>query len=415
MSSGISAVATAPSMGSGIGSAASFGSKVGVSGGSFSPGLKGVGIFSETRPFVASIGSIPEGPIANPSSIFADSGWSTLGKVDIPAVSTVLKADPMRGLGFEPYVAKPMTIAEKSVSLKEGEWAVLAKAPAKTIAETVFPETKPLIPENPMFSKMVGDKAIAVLVEGAYKQTPIEESVITKALVAEKEQSKKVVNLLAEVGLYTREEAARRVEKIAQKKGLVEIEVGVETETETEAEAEAMPLTETSVKKTKVKTNEVQVEVEDEDKKPEDKLLRQKPPKEVPVVDDKAQASRKKEVAERIYRLFLKARKFGPGKVNSAEITRDLEKKSENRSLLLRQLMYPLLPDGSLEEASKTVASLGDLTDTSAFAEQQIGKQVDEIFDKNVPVKLAKEKEKQVSEKDVKRVLKYLQPESLLA
>jgi hypothetical protein len=405
MSAGISAVATVPAMGARIGSAA---------GGSFSPGLKGAGIFSETRPFIASTGSIPGGPIPKTSNILSSPDWSTVAKAKVPAISTAPKADPMRNLGFDPYVASPVTIAEKSISLNKGEWATLAKAPAKTIAQTVFSEAKPLMPENPVFSKTMTNKDLTVLVEGVYKQTPIEESVITKALVAEKEQSKKVVNLLAEVGLYTRDEAVRRVAKIVEKKGLVRADV--ETETETEADAEAMPLTESSAKKTKVKTKEVRVEVEDEDKKPEDKLLRQKPPEQVPVVDENAQASRKKDVKAKIADLFGKARRFGLEKIKSSEITEGLDKKLENRSLLLRQLLYPLLPDGSLDEAIKTVESFGELRDVSRMAEQAVEEQVDVILDNNVPVKLAPlEKSKQVSEKEVKRVLKYLQPESLVA
>ena len=68
-----------------------------------------------------------------------------------------------------------------------------------------------------------------------------------------------------------------------------------------------------------------------------------------------------------------------------------------------------------MEEAAKTVQSLGDINDVSVFAEQQVAKQVDEIFDKNVAVKLAKDNAKQVSNKDVKRVLKYLQFELMFA
>jgi hypothetical protein len=57
MSAGIGtavAVSVAPSIGGEISHAAS--------GGSFSPSLN-ASIFSETRPFVASLGSVPEGPI----------------------------------------------------------------------------------------------------------------------------------------------------------------------------------------------------------------------------------------------------------------------------------------------------------------------------------------------------------------
>jgi hypothetical protein len=415
LSSGISAVATAPSVGSRIGHAASsFSSKMGASGGSFSPSLNGANIFSETRPFVASAGAVREGPIPKTGNIFSGPKWSTLGRADTPAVHSMPKADPMRGLGFEPFVAKPTTIAEKSISLNKGEWRTLATAPAKTIAETVFPKTKPLMPENPAFSKIVGDKDLTILVESAYKSTPVEESIISKSLIAEKEQSKKVVNLLAEVGLYTREEAANRVAKIVEKRGLVESEA--EIATETKAEEKVMPMPDASLNKVKIKTKnmQVEVEVEDEDKKPEDKLLKKKLPGQVAVVDEKAQANRKKEVKEKISSLFRQARWFGLEKINSKDIIRDLDKNRENRSLLLRQLMYPLLPDGSLDEAAKTVESFGELRDASLMAQQAVEEQVEEIFDKNVPVKLSKETSKQVTENDVKRVLKYIQPESVV-
>ena len=82
---------------------------------------------------------------------------------------------------------------------------------------------------------------------------------------------------------------------------------------------------------------------------------------------------------------------------------------------MLRQLLYPLLPDGSLEEAVKAVESLGELGDVSKMAEQGVEERVNVIFDANVPVKLSEEKSKPVTDKDVKRVLKYLQPESIAA
>ena len=252
--------------------------------------------------------------------------------------------------------------------------------------------------------------------EGAYKLTAIEEAVIEKALQAEKEQARRVVNLLAEVGLYTREEAAKRVAKIVGKRGLAETEAETKSKARVDDEPLVKPMPEASAKKAKIANAKTQVGTEVEDKKPEDQFfMSKKQEKEVPVVDEKAQASRKKDVREKIYRLFTKARRFHLGKVSSEEITRDLEKKWENRSLLLKQLWYPLLPDGSLEEAAKTVQSLGDINDVSVFAEQQVAKQVDEIFDKNVAVKLAKDNAKQVSNKDVKRVLKYLQFELMFA
>jgi hypothetical protein len=268
------------------------------------------------------------------------------------------------------------------------------------------------MPENPVFSKIVGDKDLTILVESAYKSTPVEESIISKSLIAEKEQSKRVVDLLAEVGLYTKEEAIKRVAKIVEKRGLVESEVEVETETKAGEKVMLMP--DASLNKAKIKTKNIQVEVEEKDKKPEDELLKKKLPEQMPVVDEKAQASRKKEVKEKISSLFGKARRFGLEKINSKDITRDLDKNRENRSLLLRQLMYPLLPDGSLDEAEKMVGALGELADVSRMAEQSIEEHVDAIFDANVPVKLSTEKSKQVTEKDVKRVLKYIQPESVV-
>ena len=400
------AVSVAPSLGKEVGR--------GASGGSFAPGLKVGSIFAETKPFVAAAGSVPEIPISKSVDIFSGS-WSTLGKANAPTLEAAPKIDPMRRLGFEPFEAKQTVIAEKSISLNKGEWFTLAKAPARTIAEKVFSETKPLVPENPVFSKTVTDKDITVFVESAYKATATEEAVIGKALQAEKEQSKKVVDLMTEVGLYTREEAAKRVAKIVEKRGLAETEAEAKSKAGVDTEPLAKPMPEASAKKAKTINVQTQVGTETENEKPEDQFfLNKKPEKEVPVVDEKAQASRKKDVGEKIYSLFSKARRFGLGKVSSEEITRDLEKKRENRSLLLRQLMYSLLPDGSLEEAAKAVESLGDLKDTSKMAEQEVAELVDDIFDKNIPVKLAKGNAKQVSDKDVKRVLKYLQPESIV-
>ena len=94
------------------------------------------------------MGSVPERPISKLADIFSGS-WTTLGKTNAPTLEAAPKIDPLRSLGFEPFVAKPTVIAEKSINLNKGEWFTLAKAPARTIAEKVFPETKPLMPENP--------------------------------------------------------------------------------------------------------------------------------------------------------------------------------------------------------------------------------------------------------------------------
>jgi hypothetical protein len=412
MSSGIgAAVATAPSIGAEIGHAVSSGSKIGVSGGSFSPSLNSGNLFSETTHFAGSLASVREGPIGNPRSIFADS---------------------MRSLGLEPYIASPVTVAEKSISLDKGEWITLARTPAKTIAETVFPEVKPLMPENVVFSKTVADSDLTILAESVYKQTPREESVIEKSLTAEKEQAKKVEDLLAAVGLYTRVEARKRVAKIAEEKALarnitetrpkvkikspamgrIEVEEEIWTEEEVAAEAKTESMVKGDVQTKRIMSEITQVGVEQE--KNDKEISREKPAKTVPVIDEKAQASRKKEVKDKISGLFRQARRFGWEKINSGEITKDLEKNRQNRSLLLSQLWYPFLPDGSLNEIVKTVEAVGEIRDVSEIAEQDVDKWTEAVLDKNIAVKLADGKPPQVSDKDVKRVLKYLQPESLV-
>ena len=405
-------VSAAPAVGGEMGRAASFAApKAIASGGSFSPGLGMSGILSETTSISGSLSSVREGPIGNPGSIVSKSEWTTLGKADIPTMPTAPKANPMRALGFEPFVAVPNISFEKSISLNEGEWVTLAKATPKTIAETVFPETKPLMSDNPLFSKTVVGKDIAILVEGAYKQTPVEESVIAKTILAEKEQSKKVVDLMAVVGLYTREEAAKRVAKIMSKKALAKTEE--EEETEAEAEAKTKPAVNPKSQLEQIVTLETEVEQEEAENK-DKKAVKEPPLKVAPVVDEKAQASRKKEVKDKISNLFNHARWFGLEKINSGEITKDLDKNRANRSLLLQQLWHPFLPDGSLDEIAKTVESAGELTDISEIAQQDMGKWAEAVVDKNTAVKLAEGKVPQVSNKDVKRVLKYLQPESVV-
>lgn len=406
MATGIGrAVSTAPSFGKEIGR--------GAAGGSFVSGLKTGNLFAETKPFTASVGAVPEMPISKSADIFS-SAWSTLGKATAPSPSTTPKADSMRSLGFEPFVARPTVVAEKSISLNEGEWVTLAKAPARTIAEKVFPETKPLMPENPVFSKTVTKKDLTVFVESGYKATPAEEVVITKMLQAEKEQSKKVVDLMVEVGLYTREEAAKRVAKIAEKKGLVETEADAETNAGVRTEALAKPIPEANARKAKAINTKTQVATEE--KKPEGQpVLKEKPPKKVPVVDEKVQEHRKNVVKQNISYLFNLARRFFDGTVNGKKIADGLEQKHENKSYLLTQIGNPVLPDGSLEQVTEEVQTYGEFADTSYFAEQQVREHTDEVLERNVPVKLARSASDRVGEKEVKKVLKYLQLESIAA
>jgi hypothetical protein len=440
------AVATVPSISGEISHAASVGS--------FSPSLN-ASLFSETRPFAASLGSVPEGPIAkssdglvSKSTDFFSSDWMTLGRskdvvsptaADVLDVPTMEKsADSLQSLGFEPYIAEPVTIAEKTVVFNEREFITLAKAPAKTIAETVFPETKPLLPENAVFSKNITDNDLTILVESAYKQVPKEKSVLEESLIAEKEQAEKVENLLMAVGLYTRLEARKRVAKIAEKKALavnkteaiseiqsmssalgkIEIEEEAEVSEEAKLEAKTQSKTQPEATATADGTRGVVILPNDQIERVEpkggaEKPLKEKPSKEVPVVDEKAQVSRKKEIKERISGLFSKARWFGLEGVNSGEIVKDLEKNSANRSLLLNQLWYPFLPDGSLDEIAKTVESAGEIGDVSEIAQLDIEKWTEAVVDRNTAVKLAEGSSPQVSDKDVKRVLKYIQPESL--
>lgn len=445
MSAGIGtavAVSVAPSIGGEISHTAS--------GGSFSPNLN-ASIFSETRPFAASLGSVPEGPItkAAANDIFSKSEWGILSEpkpTATPAIKTtdasiepsVSRGDRLQDMGFEPYVAKPVIIAEKAVVFNEEEFIILAKAPAITIAETVFPETKPILPENAVFSKNITDSDLTILVESAYKQVPEEKSVLEESLIAEREQAEKVENLLMVVGVYTRIEARRRVAKIAEEKALAvnkakasseiktmssvigKIEMEEETEVDGEAKVEAKTQSKAKpeatvsadVKRSGVVLPNDQIEkVETEDK--EEKPLKEKSSKEVPVVDEKAQASRKKEIKEKISGLFARARGLGLEAVNSGELVKDLEKNSANRSLLLSQLSYPLLPDGSLDEIAKTVESAGEIRNISEIAQQNIENWTEAVVDKNTAVKLAEGSNPQVSGKDVKRVLKYIQPASL--
>ena len=49
------------------------------------------------------------------------------------------------------------------------------------------------------------------------------------------------------------------------------------------------------------------------------------------------------------------------------------------------------------------------------FAEQQVREHTDEVLERNVPVKLARSASDRVGEKEVKKVLKYLQLESIAA
>ena len=129
---------------------------------------------------------------------------------------------------------------------------------------------------------------------------------------------------------------------------------------------------------------------------------------------DKSGIEATREIKKKISSLFGKARRFGLEKISSREITNDLDKNRENRSLLLRQLLYPLLPDGSLDEAVKAAESLGELSDVSRMAEQEVEERVNVIFDVNVPVKLSEEKSEPVAKEDVEKVLKYLQPKSVV-
>jgi hypothetical protein len=411
LSSGIgAAVATAPSIGAEIGHAASFTPKLSSSGGSFSPGLN-ASIFSETASFAGSLGSVREGPIGKSGNIFSSSEWTTLGTAKAPVLSAATKADPMLSLGFEPVIARSTTIAEKAVAFNESEWRTLAKATPRSIAETVFPETKPFISENSTFSKVVADKDITILVDSTYKSTQTEEAVIAKVAAGDKEQSKKVVDLMIEAGLYTREEAARRVARILAKKALAKTEE--EKESETEVESKTKPAV--KPKSMWEQVIPLETEVEEEGAKNKDKKAVKEPPLKVaPVVDEKAQASRKKEVKDKIFNLFNRARWFGWEKINSGEITKDLDKNRANRSLLLSQLWYPLLPDGSLDEIAKTVESAGELRNVSEIAQQDMEKWAEAVINKNTAVKLAEGKAPQVSNKDVKRVLKYIQPVSLV-
>jgi hypothetical protein len=412
MATSIGRAVSAPAVGGEMGRIGSVAApKAIASGSSFSPKLGMSGILAETRPFVPSAISVPEMPIGKSADVFS-SAWSTIGKTKAPTVATMPKVDSLQKLGFEPFVAKPITIAEKSISLDKGEWKILAQSTPQSIAEKLFPEAKPFLPKDPVFEKTVTNKDLTILVESAYKTTPTEEEVIVKSLEAEKKQSQKVVDLLTEVGLYTKDEAAKRVAKIVEKKNVAQTET--ENKAEAQAKVEAQPLPEPWEQGSKRITRQTQVKTDSEDEETEKKLLKEKPLKEVPVVDDKAQTSRKKEVKEKISGLFNKARWFGPEKVNSKEIVDGLEKNRQNRSLLLSQLMYPLLPDGSLDEVVKSVDSMGELVNISKISEQEVAEQVETVLDRNVPVKLTKENAKQVSEKDVKKVLKYLQQESVV-
>jgi hypothetical protein len=252
---------------------------------------------------------------------------------------------------------------------------------------------------------------MTILVEEAYKSTPVEQAVITKVLDAEKEQAEKVADLLTTVGLYTREEARKRVKKIADEKALAQSEEDEESGVEVKLKIQPA----VSPKSQLESIVPLRTEVEHEEVKNKDKKTVKEPPLKVaPVVDEKAQASRKKEVKDKISNLFNKARWFGWEKINSGEITRDLDKNNDNRSLLLDQLMYPFLPDGSLDEVVKIVGSMGELRDLSEMAEQETEKWTEAVLNQNTAVKLAEGKTPQVSEKDVKKVLKYIQPASLV-
>ncbi len=412
MVTSIGKAVSAPAVGGEIARATSLAaSKAVASGGSFSPKLGMSGILAETRPFVSSATSVPEMPMGKSADIFS-SAWSTISEAKTPAAATMPKVDSMQKLGFEPFVAKPITIAEKSIRLDQGEWKILAQSAPQSITEKIFPEAKPFLPKDPVFEKTVTNKDLTILVESAYKATPVEEAVIVKSLEAERKQSQKVVDLLTEVGLYTKDEAAKRVAKIVEKKGVAETQA--ETETQAKAEVKAQPVPEPRAQRLRTITRETQVKTEVEDEKDQEELLKEKHPEEVPAVDEKAQTNRKKEVKGKISNLFNKARWFGLGKVNSREVVEDMDKNRQNRSLLLSQLMYPLLPDGSLEEVVKAVESIGELTNVSKISEQEVAEQVETVLDKNVPVKLTKENAKKVSDDDVKKVLKYLQPESVV-
>jgi hypothetical protein len=405
------AVSVAPSFGKEVGHAASFVSpKAGVSGGAFSPGLNATGLFSETTPFSASVASVPEMAPANASDIFSGP-WQTLGKADI---ATAPSANVFKGSSFAPFNPGIVSVPERplKVNFSGDEWLSLAERP-KEVESTLGSISVAQHGEAVEGITDLQTEGLKTLTESSIADERVQ--ILAEETIEQDKLAEKVVSLFVKEGVYSEAQARKRVGKIVlERKGLSEESVGeVAVEIKTEAEGKAEFLTETSAKRAKLGTQKTQVKTEDEDKQTEKESLIKKPPRQAPVVDEKAQASRKKEVKGKISSLFNKARKFGLGKINSVEITSDLEKNRENRSLLLRQLLYPLLPDGSLEEAAETVGSLGEITDISKTAEQSVGEWIEEVLDKNVPVRLSKEKSKQVSGKDVKRVLKYLQPESI--
>ncbi len=473
------AVSAAPALGAGAGGVASLaGSGVEASGGSFAAGLNAASLFSETVPFTASVGAVPEMAPANAGDVFSSS-WQTLAEApkSLSTVEPVVKPpDVFNGLGFESFSGHIASVPERPIAnpneiFSQSSWITIGKAKEtaaglvsdaapeppgaventnaenlnlniaaipETAEETQIKEEEWLtIAEKPQEAEFLPGE-VSIQPEGAVAQglsdlqaeglqVLLESAVAGEAVQAQAAETleqnrlaEKVVGLLVETGVSaTESEARKRVGAIVLEQGeLSEDAVGrVKTEmvmaTALKTEARVQPITETNSERAKIETEVTQVGIQTEDKreKPELKKLSE----QAPVVDEVAQANRKKTAGEIISALFGRARRESVQRVDSQEVADGLERKSENKSFLLTQLMVPHLPDGSLEEAAGAVESLGDLqADFSKENENRILSRVDKILDEHVPVKISDSTAKRVSVKEVKEVLKHAMGNNVL-
>jgi len=439
MSAGVGAVTGPASLGGEIGAGAVIAApSIEMSGGSFVAGLNATSLFAETTPFSASAASVPEMSPAN-AGIFSD--YSILGKAGVSepslaAAPVASSTDVLSGLGFEPYSPDTASVPETPLAnpsaVFSGSWSKLGEISKSSLVDALVTPATDILSEGEWLSLVetpkevestLGSISVEPQGEAAEGITELQTEglkTLTESLVVDErvqvlaeetiEQDKlaeKVVSLLVVEGVYSEAQARKRVGEIAlQRKGLVEESVG-EAAVEAKAGVKVEPVTQTSVQRVKVDTQKTQVGAQVEDKHSLPKNILERIPEQAAVVDEKAQAYRKKTVKEIISALFERARKVGFQKVDSRVITEALRKKQEHKSLLLTQLKIPHVPDGSLEEAAGAIEFLGELGVLSESDEGKMTDRIDKVLERNVPVKIANLTSQEVSEKEVKKVLKY--------
>ena len=381
---------------------------------SFSGAVSSENVFSETTPFSASIGSVPEMSPFQSKDIFSnpDGFWTTLAKADFApsfeamgfetqmpiSVETPVSLSSEAGLGsFEELMAqtgdvKPeVGVLDNEITMVPGEWVVLAenKNFAAFEVENTIGETESLMQEK-LVEEVLSSEPDLMLNKAEGDEEPVTQETM--------ELSEKVVKLLTETGVYSEQEARLRVEEISGAKIKEQVTADAEVEAQEEVKVKEEPL---DVKE-EVKTP-VELEAQEDEEPPVEDEIRRKRGFDF---DEEAQKNRKKEAKGKIKDIFAQAERTGKDRVSTLELAASMPEKDELKSQVLWEAERESAPDGSFKDSVTMIAAIGD-TSVSKENEDNLEEAVDLIFDLNRPVRVIENETRNVSKKEVDKVLRY--------